>query len=281
MRKFCQDKQELNFIDTLLLQEFKGSADKFVEKIKQSNSIDRFIRMAETTPEFENFCSTNEGLKDHWGSLWTSYGFVLSPQHHKIVFHPQPKLNNFNLVRGAYYFLQALLEDQKNLYTASSLDLLKKAIKYGSIHAMQRYNQYLYKKDDLDEEDFREIIKNNQSIVCSYGSFSYMMLAEAYYQFTLWHLKQGHLQKANTVSLMALQCCDLAQSILDKSTLATENASIGEGLKASNSEQLSSPESLKEYMVTNLFKLQLSNVHMKPAESKDLEFQRTSSSSLK
>lgn len=72
--------------------------------------------------------------------------FIIAPKKKltPVVFYAQPNSNNFNLVRGAYFFYLSQLAaiEIKTDFMYSEIQLLKIAIEYSSVHAMKRYNDY-------------------------------------------------------------------------------------------------------------------------------------------
>ena len=130
--------------DHLLLDFFnKNSKDEkaCLEKITELK-LDTVIRLKSSSSDFAKLCN-NSYLNNHWQTLWTAYGFLLTHVHK--VFLPQ-NLKYFDLVVGAFFFEKALTAKyQTGLdFSIKECSFLKEAIKYQSVHAIQRYNQSLY-----------------------------------------------------------------------------------------------------------------------------------------
>lgn len=244
---FSEDRQD-QFIDSLLLREFKQSESKFVNRILEAPNFGPFIRLSHINKDFEKFCATNEVLNDYWNLIWRNFGIILSAKS-QIKFPTLPDHNNYDLVRGAYYFRQFQLEeDREGAYSYKALQYLQKSIEFNSIHAMQRYYQYRYALQDLTVEEYQEMAKKCLSILKYYGSFCYLLLSEVYFEFSLFLLKTNQTEEAKHYFQAALKSCKEAQNFLIHSKEHTKVASLGQGLKMSNRARLETPDSLENYM---------------------------------
>jgi hypothetical protein len=256
---------KLQIVDLLFLQNFNAAPEdksEFIRYIQDNNCLDIIIRVAHADTAFETFCKT-QPLEDHWNKIFCGYGFTLTQdQTNPIAFHSHADMCVFDLIRGAYFFHKAQLARKPNEkdFSWTELQLLKQALKYTSIHAMQRYHEYLYREEEMNnsldqdyEQKFYEIIENCKSMTSCYGSYAYLMLAEAYLRYGTWLDNQG--KDATNAYKAALNSCSFADNILKESQYSIENASLGGGLKCSNSLQLETPAAAKKYIADKLVAL--------------------------
>lgn len=231
-------------IDPLFMRQFNGNEKQQIDMIKKS-PINLIVRIAKHYSQFEIFCQDVK-LHSYWAKLWCAYGNILAgPQQlPSFLFFSQPNSNNFNLVRGAYFFHLSvqIAKEKKVLFSFSEREYLTMAINYGSIHATLRYNLFLYQAlNETEQKDsiYLEIIENSRKMVKEYGSFAYMMLAEGLGGYACWLQEQQRDGKKHYDE--ALQALNRAEEILPQSKYSIQNASLGQGLKASNRLELDSP----------------------------------------
>lgn len=262
--------------DPLYLSLFKKADDEGRRKLIEGASFDVVARIANNDKEFEFYCQRPE-LKEHWQKLWCSYGIILTKQQNisPTLFFSQNSANTFNLIRGTYFFYlaQRVAKEMKADFLYSEVEYLIAASKYGSVHALQRYNYYLYSQiksanNEEKEAIFRQIIKNSRLMPEDYGSYGYMVLAEALGCYALWLLKCHQLNKAEKIVTSALKSLDYAAGILEESTYSIHNASLGQGLKMSNSLGLESPEQAKKVLIEQFEELRASMVDRHSETSK-------------
>ena len=247
--------------DILIIREMKESdlfsAEKktqFCEKIKELK-IDTIIRIAQNL-EFENSCKDLE-LNSYWTFLHSTYGIVLTSDKH--LFSNYEHSCPFNQLRGMYFFYQSHLTQKllKKDFTVTEIKFLRKAVHLGSIHAISRFNQYLYKCISQSKSQtqirnyFEKIISNCQNTVIHYGCYSYMMLAEAYFRFSLQLCDEKNLDDGADSYRAALESCALAKDSFAKSKYAIADASLGQGLAASNSLGLTTPHAALLWLQKN------------------------------
>ncbi|CZR15463.1 Uncharacterised protein [Legionella pneumophila] len=137
-------------------------------------------------------------------------------------------------------------------------------MKFGSIHASQRYIQFLYQKldkvasADEAEQILTEAIKLCKANLNQYGSYAYMMLAEAFFRYAMWAQQSGNINRAKSAITSSINSCTKANQHLRASASSIHNASLGEGLKASNTLAMESPEEaiafLNAWAVAHLYK---------------------------
>lgn len=262
MRSFFDTKTlitqlQLSDKDNLLIYIFnQADENKKFELIKNQN-VETIVRIAYHIENIEIFCGRVE-LKEHWEKIWCAYGVALSHQKNLplILFFSQPQLNQFDLVRGAFFFhfSQEARKNMKKDFGFSEVESLKIAIQYRSVHAIQRYNEYLYhkiKKANPEESHllFQELVSNSKRMLPQYGSYGYMVLAEAHGQNCIRLLNNHEIEKAEQEYKLVLEALDNATLILNESQYSIQNASLGFGLKYSNSWGFESPLQAKEFFI--------------------------------
>lgn len=229
---------------------------KKIELIK-NQKIETIARIAYHFTSIEVFCNHSE-LKEHWGKIWCAYGVALAQQKKLplMMFFSQPQLNQFDLVRGAYFFhlSQEIRKNMKNDFGFSEIESIKIAIRHGSVHAIQRYNEYIYYKlqQAITEESdslYQELITNSKLMLPHYGSYGYMVLADAISCYCLWLLNNFKIEEAQAEYKHVLKSLDYAELILNESKYSIQNASIGVGLKCSNSMGFEVPSQAKDFFI--------------------------------
>ncbi|PJE15525.1 DUF5630 domain-containing protein [Legionella sp.] len=225
--------------------------------------LDFTMKMANRSTSFKSFCEedSNDFL---WQQYYSQYGYKISAfedVHTNFLLHKNVK--HFPLLQGAYYFQksQLIASSSAQDFTYEEIRFLKKAISFHSVHAVQRYNDSLYKKSEntqLTPEQqallITEALKNclNKNLLELYGSYAYMMLADAYFKYANWAIEQNDFATAKKCIQSAKKSCDEAERFLSRSTYSIHNASLGKGLKTSNSFSLENPEEAK-LMIKNWF----------------------------
>lgn len=216
------------------------------------------IKIAKFSAHFVTLCEKNE-YDAIWKKLYSTLGLILTqdmPTPTSFFTHDEGSVNHFNLLRGAYYFhlSQKALEAKGKVFSDLELYWLNQAMKFGSIHANQRYIQFLYQKLDkvisLDEKEkvLTEAIKLCKTNLNQYGSYAYMMLAEAFFRYAVWMQQVGNLSRAKLAITSSINACMKADQYLSASSFSIHNASLGKGLKASNSFALENPQEAIEFL---------------------------------
>ncbi|HHT0594548.1 TPA: DUF5630 domain-containing protein [Legionella anisa] len=264
------NRYHLNAADELLLDQIKNNTfdeEAFFRRMRVSCNLNLIIKLANINPIFKSLCK-----KDIYDSLWEQqyclYGLYLSASETtQIVFSLHENVDMFDLLQGAYFFHKAQqVKKKQNHFSSEEIFWLKKAITFNSVHAVQRYNQYLYSKIEqlqLDSEYcdklLKEAIENCKNLLELYGSYAYMILAEAYFHYANWAIREDN-KKGTAASIdAAIRSCDLAQTYLDESQSSIHNASLGKGLEASNSFEISEPLQAKTLLENWLNDQQISN----------------------
>ena len=249
---------KLTVQDRMVIHIFNHANHKKKLELNKNQKIETIVRIASHVPSFEVFCQDSE-LIEYWGQIWSAYGIALAQQKNLplMLFFSQPQLNQFDLVRGAYFFhlSQEIRKNMKRDFGFSEVESLKIAIRHGSVHAIQRYNEYIYQKlqQASTEESYslyQELISNSKLMLPHYGSYGYMVLAEAKCHYCLWLLNNFKVEEAQTEYIQVLESLDYAELILNESKYSIQNASIGEGLKCSNSMGFESPSQAKNFFIT-------------------------------
>ncbi|CDZ76571.1 hypothetical protein BN59_00845 [Legionella massiliensis] len=237
-------------------------AQMLINELVRNNNLDSIVKLAHLNASFEEQCKSAENNK-HWEALYAIIGYAISaPQEQAVNFLMHDNTSSFDLLRGAYYFNKSQVvrselhkESSPNEFLYNELLFLEAAIKYQSIHAIQRYNRYLYQLiDDVNQpaefkkDCYKKIINNCKSVLELYGSYAYMMLAEAFFKVTQFYLKTDNWFAACATLQAALNATDKAQEYLDQSKYSIHNASLGRGLAESNSFALDNPIKAQEHM---------------------------------
>ncbi len=252
--------------DRLFVHLFNQADDKKRLELIKNQKIETIARIAYHIHSIEAFCNHSE-LKEYWGKIWCAYGVALSQQKNLplMMFFSQPQLNQFDLVRGACFFhlSQEIRKNMKSDFGFSEIELIKIAIQYRSVHAMQRYNDCIYSKlQQASAEEsyplYQELITNSRLMLPHYGSYGYMVLADAIAHYCLWLFKNFEIEKAQTEYKRVLESLDNAGLILKESKYSIQNASLGVGLKCSNSMGFELPSKAKDFFIEYYEKSQAS-----------------------
>ncbi|MCE0722878.1 MULTISPECIES: DUF5630 domain-containing protein [Legionella] len=223
----------------------------------RNQKIETIARIAYHFHDVEIFCNVPE-LKEYWEKIWCAYGVALSQQKNipLMMFFSQPQLNPFDLVRGAYFFhfSQEVRKNMERDFGFSEIESIKIAIRYGSVHAIQRYNEYIYHKlEQASPEEshmlYQELITNSKLMLPHYGSYGYMVLAYAISHYCIWLLNNFEVEKAQAEYRLVLELLDNAELILKESYYSIQNASIGQGLKCSNFLGFELPSQAKDFFI--------------------------------
>jgi hypothetical protein len=247
-------------VDQLFLNHFKellqgGCIQKILAYIQGCQDLSIIIKIAEIDKEFLLFCK-QDILREHWERIWCSYGLILS---RKTPFFVHPEFCQFDLVRGVFFYHQA--QKARNQTTIpflfTEIEFLKKSKTYQSIHGIQAYHRFLYNECEQNQNTdkvkafFEEIIQDSANLVIFYGSYAYLMLAEAYYRYANWHLTYGDEDAANYYYDSAIVACNYSEQCISESYYSIHNASLGLGLKASNSFGTETPQEMRNFITCN------------------------------
>lgn len=209
------------------------------EEVINTQDLWTIVKLAEAAPVFAKFCKTL-----NWQArILREFRFS------------HDRINSFDLLRGEIFFGMALDAAEKEDKT-DFMPYLKKAVAYSSIHAIQRYHEYLYQyinaskttRDNMADKLswLTEIKKNCVRMIECYGSYAYMMLAEVCFQFAECYHETAETQRSEETYQAALNACDFAEKHLKESQPSIFQASYGEGLGFSNRFGIATPAAFKE-----------------------------------
>lgn len=265
---------EHSFINTLKNGSF--NENDFFNRMSKKCNLDHIIKIANANSTFEKMCKKEE-YNSLWGEQYSQIGYVLTSGNEVSINLLPNKEGNFDLLRGAYFFYKSQVVRKELLgvqFSSEELLFLDKAIKYGSVHAIQEHNNYVYmeinnEKSKLDYEEkislIDETITNCERMLETYGSYAYMMLAEAYFHYAQLVIKQDKNNLDDTKSAIeaAIKSCDTADKYLKKypneTKNAIHNASLGQKLENSNSFKIPTPNEAKEFLSNWIKEQELQN----------------------
>jgi hypothetical protein len=237
----------LSWIESLWWDQIKpeiSNENLVFKKIQKLDNLESLIKIAAKHSNFEHLCQ--QSICDpYWNKFYIFMGYALSRTKRNpinFLIH-EDRVNPFDLLRGAFFFHKSQLvrEESGVKFLHSELLFLKEAIKYDSIHAVEQYNSYLSQKieeSNSKEEKkylFKEIINNCKNMLELYGSYAYMMLAEAFYHYAEFYLEHNEWQRAQFTIIAAKTAIECAQLYLQESQPSIHNAGLGDGLEKSNS----------------------------------------------
>lgn len=277
---------DLTAIDHLFLNQInefhlENNNKKIIDLIKGAN-LEAIIRMAHTNPSFACVCRQAE-LNEYWGELWCAYGVVLASHQSlpPILFYAYSGGANFDLVCGAYFFhLSQVVKDKlKDDFSYSEKEFLKFAIKKRSVHAIQRYNEFLFEKikeaSNVDDKNkiYNKIIENTKLSLPQSGTYGYLMLADVLSQYSFFLVEQNKFTQAKRIHRSALECTRRADTVFIESEFSILNASLGRGLQLSNRFNTSIPNEMKELLISEFNYLDI-KVGIKNSENTVIPFRK-------
>lgn len=259
--KMIDKLSTLNAIDLLFIRALRTSfnEEQFFGRVNVED-LGFITKISKESNYFNNLCHQDK-YKKLWDIVYSKIGLYLTVSDTTPIsfyVHDDPNLDSFSLAQGAYlfYISDLLRKELKKDYTLTELKLLKEAIPLKSIHAAQRYNEFLFNKiehNELEEDEnprtlFKEAIDNCKQQLELHGSYAYMMLAETYFHYAKWAISEGDSKAATKAIDAAIKSCSLAEKHLENSSYSIHNASLGRGLTASNSFNVESPEEAKKLL---------------------------------
>lgn len=248
---------ELDAAEQAMLQQIKEMDTSQLVSYVTRNDFNQVVRLATYDEKFQKFCRTNEDMQAFWKRMASGYGCFIAQLSHcePIIFLDQPKIDPFNYFCGNLYYTFSLIARHDAGYPFSPEEMLylKEAVKYKSVHALQKDNIFIYEAIDTLEEPFKEeyyrkAIQNSRDTLPHYGSYGYFLLAEAYFRYAFW-LKNSRPDLGQRFCDSFCQTLNLAKSILAKSEHSIWNASLGRGLSVSNSWQEEDPDRLRNILL--------------------------------
>ncbi len=275
---------KLKLTDHLLLYQLRqpGAKEAFLAESQEAilRKVDMLIRLAHIHPEIEDFCK-HPSLDEHWNLVYDEFVLIFQEEENsqELFVHSHPSIPSFDLMRGMYFFYHSQqIRQEFPEQTGKEVSLLKQAMRYTSIHAMERYHELLYleieKNPAKAPELFKEIIENCKTMLEFYGSFAYCMLTEAYGRYACYLSTNKDLQGAQSQYKSALTAFAYAEQFLRVSEYSIHNASFGKGLKVSNSLGLGSIPQIKQFiqdkMSPLLFKTSPADSRLSPEIEKEM-----------
>ncbi|MFJ1268303.1 DUF5630 domain-containing protein [Legionella lytica] len=251
-----KEHMALNAIENTFLTDFLAleveEKIKSVQNLIEHNQFDFIVKLSWNSKEFSKTCLEAE-FQYSWESLWSTFGTILTGDA-QVAFYVQPHQKAFNLFLGAYFYNQSLaFKDRKT--PSIEKGYLLEAIKYGSIHALQRYCFSVYEGLDNEQDDPEAASKIHALIITIkkflpfYTSYACLMLSEAYARYAMFQPEQ-----ASQATQSALNACEKARELYNKEDPAVFNASLGRGLSASNTLGCATPEEAAAAIKNQLFR---------------------------
>ncbi|ASQ46473.1 DUF5630 domain-containing protein [Legionella clemsonensis] len=255
------DFLKIQGVNIIVRDKFLGAPDAEKENIirlmlDQCN-FDLIVKFACTTPEFHKVCLSPIFDQD-WIKLWSTYGIIISKDPAK-AFYDQRCSNKFGLFLGVYFYYRAvrIKEHLAESNSKSEQNYLLKAMHYDSVHACQQFAHYLFEKcqNDTPSKAIEDAFKKQlfpciKKLIPNYGSYAYLMLAEAYLQYGIILQKQDQKLLANKAFHAAQEAAIQAKNSYVETDTAIFNASFGRGMAASNSLHLDNFENISTYIST-------------------------------
>jgi len=233
--------------------------EHFFSSIKVFTDVSLLIKLCKESPYFNALCK-QEKYRELWNRLYSTSGSYITSKHSKktnFYIYENEAVDVFDLLRGAYlyYVSKEFSDDLKEDFSTTEINLLRSAMEFNSIHATQRYHQYIYQKiekGELSQEEnatllLRTAVNNCKKYLNQDGSYAYMMLAEAYFHYAKL-LGQNHDSQARSATNAAIKACEQAEKHLEKSKYSIHNASLGDGLARSNSFGIHLPSEAKDFL---------------------------------
>jgi hypothetical protein len=226
------------------------------------------VQQTQVEPDLYLLCHDEPDFSEIWQKIWISLGEKISPDRE--LFYGQSKINGFELVLGALYYLHSMECGSP----AEAEEFIRIARAHHSIHAEQQVINALFQRIDASngrsenadtffgqttdrlseiEKKLKEAIDSVKLYVRFYGSYAFMMLADlyvAYAQFSFDHPEFVVTTQPSLCLAVAKRCCKEARQYLDNSREAIFNASGGRGLKTSTRFGFSDPTDFEKMIFT-------------------------------
>ncbi|CEK10200.1 DUF5630 domain-containing protein [Legionella hackeliae] len=251
------DFLKIEGLNLILRDKFLAASDEeriaTVKLMLSQSNFDLLVKFACTIPEFYKTCLSPTFDKE-WAKLWSTYGIILTNDSQKALFN-QSQSNPLHLFLGIYFYHKAVrIKKYCPNSTKLEQDYIQKAMNYESIHACQRYAQYVYEncqsfKHSETDSHFKKLFAELKKLTPNYGCYAYIMLAEAYLQFAFFQQHLDNKVKAEKAFNCALLACANAEKSYNTDDPIIFNASLGEGLSASNSLHLSTFEEIQVHLL--------------------------------
>jgi len=267
---------KLNYIDTLIIRDmenkdlFNPSRDLLFSHaiIENGYSVETIAKIAFHHCLFLKQCRRTQQLQPLWNQLWVCCGLYASG--FKYLFQHYDSDHPFDRLMSAYFYLLSQSSGNKISFLVAAIRLYP-----CNIHAVQKYNQYLYEQGlELKEEkaivlNFKTIAINCLGLHNIYPTFTYLMLTEVYYRKAIRLLNMNY-EEAKKSYETAMSFCHRALTKYRSGSdgRAIANASFGKGLAMSNSFSIDHPKNgliCLDRLYPNLFSVS----KKMPAEKKE------------
>jgi hypothetical protein len=238
----------INPVQEVFLKKFnlldRSKQIQLVQEFFNNCYFDLIVKLACNNQAFRDVCLL-PSFSNSWLTLWSTFGIVITRDRKKALYD-QPNTEKFDLFLGIYFYNKALqtAKSMNKEFSALELSYLIEAMNYGSIHAYQKYHQYLYsltqpESTDSEQEKlahFKQIIANIKKLIPTYRVYAYLLLIEAYVRYGLLMSNAGNMIVAEQAQQSALKACSIAESLYIKGGENTlmYNASLGGTLRVGN-----------------------------------------------
>lgn len=251
--------ETLTSLDKLFITRFNCMSmvdkQKRIQYLIEKREYDFIAKISRHDPIFRSVCLEPD-FSPVWLSWWSSYGIILSGDKDK-AFFDQDTGEKFDLFLGAYYYHKSMVIEKQLKESESALQLfyLQCAMNYHSIHAYQKFHQYLYTKGtslleryELNQENcFKLIIGNIKNLLPNHGAYAYLMLCEAYFRYGLYLNGQGSRRAALAFDAAVTACQNAAKVFIDNDPVVF-NASLGGSIADSNFLSLSDFDLIEKFI---------------------------------
>ena len=184
----------MDAIEQLILKDIKNASPKemsdYVHRFIEAGYFRLIIKLSLACAPFSEICAA-QAFKDHWTLQSKALLKTVSPQQDGHYHHESRAENQFELYSGLFFYKLAIDLKAQLKQEASQIEIkyLTKAIRFGSIHALQVMAKYRYAEieksiaqqacvGEEELEDLRQIIKQIKAQVPIYQCYAYVMLAE-------------------------------------------------------------------------------------------------------
>ena len=185
---------KMDAIEQLILKDIKNASPKemsdYVHRFIEAGYFRLIIKLSLACAPFSEICAA-QAFKDHWTLQSKALLKTVSPQQDGHYHHESRAENQFELYSGLFFYKLAIDLKAQLKQEASQIEIkyLTKAIRFGSIHALQVMAKYRYAEieksiaqqacvGEEELEDLRQIIKQIKAQVPIYQCYAYVMLAE-------------------------------------------------------------------------------------------------------
>lgn len=251
---------KLNPLETAALQDFSRLSDQqkrffVMERLNTPAHYELIAKFAIHNEAFHNTCQLPE-FNCIFFDYWCTLGFLCS--NNQVLFYRPQGDHGFDFFMGIFFYHQSLtIRNTTNThFSFFEVEYIKEAVKYKSVHAIQRLLEHHYtclNRDSGASVGEREGLHANtiqycRSLFDSYGSYAYLMYIESLIFYAHFLVENNQIPKAIKCFEIAKITCDPADINLQISQQSIHNASFGEGLGKSNRLGFLTPTDAREYI---------------------------------